>query len=198
MSAPTFGRIFGGLAYIQLPVSVEDYLEGRLAKDAFEGPLTDNESSGSEGDGDADAWTDDETEASQGEGHSNGKSVPMQPPRPMTRAARKKATSKRQRQEKRAAKQAAEGSDIKHVAKKRRTESTWDVIQVPYNIEENASVTSSGWIGQRDKDLPWLNPTIREAVERDGLTYFPWDGRWAACFCTLPHSAYSALARHIF
>lgn len=161
-------------------MSIEDYLEDCLAKNALEGPLTenatDNESAGSEGHSDDYLWTDDET-ASEREGQSNLGSPPMQPPRPMTRVERKRATSKRQRQEKRAAKQAAEGSDIKQVAKKRRLESTWEVIQVPYSIEEDALVIGAGWIGQRDRDLPWLNPSIREAIRQDGLTYFPWDGR---------------------
>jgi len=150
-------------------------MQRRLASDALEGPLTDYESSESEGEED---WEDWDTETSSGE---SGREQPQ--PQPMTRKARKKARSKRQRNEKRKEAQAAEGAGAeKAVVKKRRLESTQDAIQVGYNLEEDASVAASGWIGKASKKLPLENPLLCELIEKEDLAYFPWDGPYAACF----------------
>jgi hypothetical protein len=87
------------------------------------------------------------------------------------------------RNKKRAAKQAAEGTKVKQVAKRRRTESTKEPLCVDLSIEVDAwkMVTGPGWIAKRAKDLPQGGLTAGHLIQRDGwgFTYFPWDGRYA-------------------
>jgi hypothetical protein len=158
-----------GLSYISTPVSIERYLQGRFAQDAFEGPLTDYESSGSDEDANLVGYWDTDTETTV-----SG----CEKPRPMTRIARKKARSKRQRNEIRQKVQAAQGkAALKAVVKKRQQESTWDAIQVGYSLEKSASVSATGWTGKVAKGLPLENPVLCELIEKDKMAYFPWNGR---------------------
>lgn len=135
----------------------------------MDGPLTDDERPGSEGEGGGGGglWTDYDTNTSVGE----------EKPPPMTRIARKKARSKRQRNETRAKDQEAEGTDLKGVVKKRRAESIQDAIQASYNLEEDADVVATGWTGKGSGNPSLENPILRELVEEDGMAYFSWDGR---------------------
>ena len=144
-------------------------------EDAFGGPVTDNELSESDGEMGDLSWLE---LGSDSEG-SNSEIAPQQSSS-NTRSKNKKEQHKRWNQQKHQAAQEAAGTDLKAVVRKRQLESSQIAIHSDYSMENDALVSSSGWIGlllQVHKPIRDQDNSIRDKAKKDGLTYFPWDGR---------------------
>ena len=161
-----------GPSYLKATISIAEYLR---SEDVFGGPITDNELSESDGEMDDLSWLE---SGSDPEG-TDTENVPR-PSFPKTRSEKQKEQHKRWTQKKRQAAQEAAKTDLKAVIRKRLAESCQDAVQSGYCLENDAFVSAPGWTGLllplhkpiRDQDNP-----IREQAKKDGLTYFPWDGR---------------------
>ena len=66
------------------------------------------------------------------------------------------------------------------MVRKWQLESSPIAIHSDYSVENDALVSSSGWIGllpQVHKPIRDQDNSIRDKAKKDGLTYFPWDGQ---------------------
>ncbi|KAI9431864.1 hypothetical protein H4582DRAFT_2062288 [Lactarius indigo] len=155
-------------------ISIDEYLQERRIREAFDGPLTDYEYSGEDSEGEP-AFSRQQQRA------PCPPAVPCAVPPakgPPSRAQRERERNKNRRRNRRA-KQAGEGSDegLKHVVKKRRMEAAAESLQLPFSVRADAEVTKPGWVGKRNACMPMQAYTKEELTGQHGMAYFPWDGR---------------------
>ena len=171
---------------------IDQYIQ---AEEAFEGPLSDCESSHSDSEGDhaavefqqpvASTFLQSHTTTLARETQSSPTSLLVDtPPLPPSRAQKQRDRHAHRRRGKRKREAASSDSGLKQVVKKRRTEGTEVAVQVPYSMISDAPVTLPGWIGksqaQSQGGVPGKVHTKEELADHHGMKCFPWDGRCVA------------------
>lgn len=161
-------------------VSIDEYLRQKLYREAFDGPLTECESSSTESDPpsercppQASGIPELPSAATPGKGHA-----------PKVQKGKQRWTMRRRA--KRSAEHAAAGWEEKQVVKKRCTEAAKEALQLSFSILSDVHPTKPGWVGKRVASLPRQAYTLAELVSDYGMTVFPWEGRCAASLCFLP------------
>ena len=170
-----------GPSFIERTLSIEEFLREVLAREVFDEPLTDYDYTDAEENG-AEPQV---RKASSNDFHpvSPPTSVDANPPNQphaLSRKEKGKKRSARRRRTKHEAVQEAEGTDLKAVTKKRRTEAMKSGLLLNFSMRTILSVTRPGWIGRRVDDLPRRVFTKEELVKCYGLVAFRWDGRYAS------------------
>ncbi|KAF8341107.1 hypothetical protein F5887DRAFT_919101 [Amanita rubescens] len=197
-SAPFMRMAPRGRSIASRTLSIDQFFYERRLVDIFEGPLSDAEDFGSGDDvglvpaPSIQANTGAECPSIQSlrerqfrdlfeeplsdvEGPSSGRGEDIVSAQGSGQKARLASANRKRRR--RHAQQEAEGTDDKHVAKKRRLETAQDVIYVDHSLPSVINVTKAGWIGKRVADLPQRVFTVSELEGDYGMTCFPWDGR---------------------
>ena len=147
-----------GPPFIPVPISIEKYLLLWCSEEAFKGPVTNNELSASDGE------ADDLLRLNRG---SNSEEIIEENTPLMTRDEKKRVQVKLNQNIRQQKTQAAEGTALKGVIKKRWLESTHDAILTNYSLQEKVCVSAPGWIGKAPQGL----------AEKKGLTCFEWNGQ---------------------
>lgn len=140
-------------------------MQDRLIYDAIEGPLTEDEYSDIEVDGDSDS-------------DNEGDSEPIGSP--LALGKRQKQVKDRYaeyRRKKRAKKQTEGGTHIKEVSRKRGAQGAQGALPVNYDVQLDACVTAPGWVGMPARNLPPREVFTRKMLEGEyGMKCFNWDG----------------------